>query len=201
MEFTKYERTDVIQSMYHYPDTEILINNFNIRDSKTLFQVESDLTQNRLFELYNSPIKGRFGFRHFIRIHEYIFQDIYPFAGKLRLENIWKGDTFFCKSEFIENSLKKNFEELKEENYLLNLSKADFIYRLSHYMSELNIIHPYREGNGRAIREYIRELALKNNKILNWHCVNNEELLEAAIQAVDFNYKLLQDCISKCLEE
>lgn len=197
--FSKYERTDYIQSIYHYPETEVLINKFDIRDEKVLTQLESDLTQNRLFELYESPVIGHLGVRHFNRIHHYIFQDLYSFAGKYRSEDIWKGDTFFCKSDVIGIQLEKILLELKEENFLIGLSDKMYIFRMAYYMSELNIIHPYREGNGRAIREYIRLVALKNNRIINWQNVDGKRMLEAAIRAVDFDYRLLETCIANCL--
>ena len=57
-------------------------------------------------------------------------------------------------------------------------------------MAELNIIHPFREGNGRTIREFIRLLALENNIQINWGNVDKDLLLEASIESVD-NYKIL----------
>ena len=67
-------------------------------------------------------------------------------------------------------------------------------------MSEINIIHPFREGNGRAIREYIRCLALTNGYIINWKLVDKSQLLNAMILSVDKNNAALADCIYSSFE-
>jgi len=66
-------------------------------------------------------------------------------------------------------------------------------------MSELNIIHPFREGNGRAIREFIRCLALKSGFILNWNAVTNSEILDASISSVNDISHLIK-VIRRCIE-
>ncbi len=158
--FSKYDREE-LSSRYCYPGTDVLINKENIRDAKALSQYEADITMLRQYELEKEePVKGRFGISHLTRIHEYIFQDIYPFAGKFRLENIFKGSTFFCKSEFIADNLKKILKELKADGYLKGLEPGQFAEKAAYYMSEINMIHSFREGNGRTLREFIRQLAL-----------------------------------------
>ena len=67
-------------------------------------------------------------------------------------------------------------------------------------MTELNAIHPFREGNGRAIREFIRELALNNGHKLNWGNVNNDVLLEKSIRSID-DYKELIPVLLQCVDE
>lgn len=97
-----------------YKDSEVLINKENIRDEKALAEYEADITMIRQYQLEKEqPVRGRFGMTHLKRIHRYIFQDIYFFAGKLRIENIEKGSTIFCKSEFIEENLEAIFNKLK----------------------------------------------------------------------------------------
>ena len=145
-------------------------------------------------------MKGKFGITHLKRIHGYIFQDIYPFAGKLRTENIEKGSTFFCKSQFIEENLNLTLSELTKDKYLIGLDLEEFSQKVAYYMSELNMIHPFREGNGRSIREFIRELAMNCNYIINWSLIEKETLLEATIIAVDKDLQPLKKCILKVLE-
>ncbi|MEA3423871.1 MAG: Fic family protein [Bacillota bacterium] len=193
--FTKYDREDSIQSVYCYSGTDIYKNKFKIMDSKRLSEVESDLVSNRLIEMSRNPIRGRFGVAHFLKIHKYMFQDVYYFAGKTREEDIWKGNTFFCKCEYIKSSLSEVLLKLKSEKYLKECNDKDIVSRLAFYMSELNMIHPFREGNGRAIREFIRILAHKNNYIINWQYVDSEMLFSATIMAADCQYDLLEECI------
>ena len=70
---------------------------------------------------------------------------------------------------------------------------------LAYVMAELNIIHPFREGNGRSIREFIRLMAKRMGYDLNWGNVDKEELLEASIMSID-NYKVLIGILKACVE-
>lgn len=91
--------------------------------------------------------------------------------------------------------------ELKRDRFLIGLSAEKFSEMAAYYMSELNIIHPFREGNGRSIREFIRQLALKCGYIINWPLIGSEALLEATITAAaDNNYRPLADCIFEVVE-
>jgi cell filamentation protein len=199
--FDKYNRKETINSKYCYSGTEVYINTFDIRDTKLLESVEAEFTFNRLAELTDQPIKGNFGIDHLKGIHKYIFQDLYSFAGKIRTEDIWKGNTLFCKCQYIESSLKRIFDELKSEQYLEDADKEYFIERSAYYMCEINVIHPFREGNGRVIREFIRTLGLKNGYQINWQFVNSEKILNAAILGVDRKYELMEECMRDSLKQ
>jgi len=198
--FSRYDRKKNAESVYCYPGTDVLVNILGIRNSKDLASFEADITLQRQYELeHEYLIRGRFGAAHLKNIHKYIFQDIYPFAGKYRVEDLWKGDTFFCKSEHIHENLKRVLAELKNENYIRNLGLRDCAARLAFYMSELNMIHPFREGNGRAIREFIRVLGLQANYIIDWSRVDAEILLQATITSVNGDPGLLTECMVKTM--
>lgn len=107
MTFSRYNCEDFIQSIYCYLDTDILINKLDIKDMDLLKEAETELTQLRLYKLQREPIEGRFTITHLQKIHKYIFQDVYYFAGKLREETIIKGNTQFCQSPFIKENLNK----------------------------------------------------------------------------------------------
>lgn len=199
--FSKYDRKETTQSIYCYPNTDVLINFENIRDPQALAEYEADITMFRLYQLQKEqPVTGRFGITHLKRIHKYIFQDIYPFAGKFRMENIEKGSTFFCKSEFIEENLTLIFSQSKKDQYLRNRDLEVFSQKAAFYLSELNMIHPFREGNGRTIREFIRQLALSCGYIINWSLIKSEALLEATIVAADKDLDLLTQCLVQVIE-
>lgn len=193
--FSKYDRIEVVQSLYCYPDTDILKNKAGLKDAEALAKFESELTTMRLYMLYDNPINGRFTVTHLRNIHHFIFQDVYPFAGKFRMEDIQKGTTYFCKSQYIVNNLGSLLKKLKQENFLKSLDVLIFAQRAAYYMSELNMIHPFREGNGRTIREFIRCLGIKAGHELNWSLVDKDELLEAVIAAVRFDLKPLEKCL------
>lgn len=200
MIFSRYNLKDYIQSIYCYEDTDILINKLDIRDKDLLSEAEAEYTAQRLLELDLRPLNGKFTSSHLMNIHKFIFQDIYPFSGKIRLEDISKGETMFARSQFIKDSLKGLLSHLKNENYLNGLQISDFSARVAYYMAELNIIHPFREGNGRAIREFIRCLGIKNGYIINWDAVNKDRLLQASILSVG-DSKELAVCIETCIEK
>lgn len=172
---SRYDRKETTQSIYCYEGTEVLINKEHIRNAEDLARYESDITMLRQYELeHENSIKGRFGAAHLKKIHKYIFRDIYPFAGKCRFEDMWKDQTFFCKTEYIEENLTELLEALKQENYLTKLDIEVFSARIAYYMSEMNMIHPFREGNGRTIREFIRQLALRAGYEIDWSLVEPE---------------------------
>lgn len=187
-------------SKYCYQNSNTLINKLEIKDQATLQKYEARITAAKLLALRQKGITGTFDKNHFINIHKYIFEDIYPFAGKFRTENIAKGYFRFAEWEYIEEELDKLLLKLKNENYLKEKSKEELAKALSYYMSELNVLHPFREGNGRTIREFIRQLALKNDYILNLKKVEPQEMLNASIKSI-VETEELENIIKKCLEK
>lgn len=134
-------------SKYCYPNSEVLINKMNIQDAKKLQYYEAKITAAKSLGLRQKGITGNFDKAHFLSIHQYLFEDIYPFAGKLREENIAKGEFRFAMWEYIEPELETLLNKLKKENYLEGLSIEQLSQRLAYYLSELNVLHPFREGN------------------------------------------------------
>ena len=103
--------------VYCYPGTEVLINNFKERDPKVLSQLERMLTAARVVDLLKKPVKGKFDLLHLKKIHHYIFQDLYPWAGEIRCVNISK-EILFCDAQYIEKEISKVFNKLQNENFL-----------------------------------------------------------------------------------
>ena len=186
-------------SNYCYKDSNVLINKLDIHDEKLLQKYEAKITAAKLLALRQKGIIGNFDAEHLNKIHTYLFEDIYPFAGKYRNENIAKGVFRFAEYEYIEPELQRLMNQLKDENYLSNLSKEELAERLAYYLSELNVLHPYREGNGRTTREFIRELALKNGYILNLSKVSPSDFLNASIKSI-VDTSNLAKLIFQCLE-
>ena len=187
-------------SKYCYPNSNVLINKLNIQNNKDLAYYEARITAAKLLGLRFQGITGNFDKTHLLAIHHYLFEDIYPFAGKLRDENIGKGAFRFASFEYIEPELDRLLEQLKKENYLENLSKQQLAIKLAYYLSELNVLHPFREGNGRTNREFIRQLALKNGYLLNLKKVPPKQTLEASIESI-VDTRKLENIIEECLEK
>lgn len=99
----------------------------------------------------------------------------------------------------IDQELQKICGLIQQEHYWNKATDDVFIDRLAFVMAELNIIHPFREGNGRSIRECIRELALHNGIVLNWGNVDREAVLRTAIDSVD-DYTALIPLLERCIE-
>ena len=188
--FSKYGVYTTTQSVYCYPDSNVLKNKLNIRDNKLLKTAEEEITLIKQMELLKNPIKGNFSKAHLMNIHKFIFEDIYLFAGKIRREQISKADTMFYPPDLIDRELEKVFAKIKEKNMFKETDKEKVFANLAYVMAELNIIHPFREGNGRSIREFIRLMAKRMGYDLNWGNVGKEELLEASVLSVD-DYKVL----------
>ncbi|MFC4768386.1 Fic/DOC family protein [Effusibacillus consociatus] len=139
------------QSRYCYPETDVLINKANLRELDQLERFEKYATTARLHQLNLKPINGNFDFKHLSKIHWFIFQDVYPFAGKVRDEDISKGNFRFALPQYIYSEADRIIGELKQDNYLKGLSLVKHVERLAYYMAELNVLHPFREGNGRTL--------------------------------------------------
>lgn len=187
-------------SIYCYPGTNTLINKLDIHDSNKLFKLEKQIVLAKSYILRQNSNINTFDKKHFLHIHKFLFEELYPFAGKFRTENISKGEFTFAWWEYIENELDRLLNELKSENYLEGLNKKELSKRLSYYLSELNVLHPFREGNGRTIREFIRELAFKNGYVLDLQNTTPEEIFNACVKSV-YDTTDLEDILYNCLKE
>ena len=185
-------------SIYCYPGTSTLINKLDIHDSNKLFNLERQIVLAKSFILRQNVKNYGFDKQHFLGIHKFLFEDLYPFAGKTRTENISKGEFTFANWEFIDEQLDYLLNKLKSENYLEDLSKEDLSKRLAFYLSELNVLHPFREGNGRTIREFIRELAYKNGYVLDLTKNSAKEIFHASVKSV-YNTSELEKILLNCL--
>ncbi len=194
--FSKYEVYTTTQSIYCYPNSNVLKNKLNITDNSVLKTAEEEITLIKQMELLKNPIRGNFTKAHLMKIHRFIFEDIYSFAGKLRREQISKADTMFYPPNLIDRELDKVFANIKEKNMLRESNEEKAFDNLAYVMAELNIIHPFREGNGRSIREFIRLMAKRMGYDINWGNVDKEKLLSASIQSVD-DYKVLISVLKK----
>ena len=112
-------------------------------------------------------------------IHQQLFQDAYDWAGELREVDISKGDTRFCHFEYIENEGNDLMQALEDERYLVALPKDEFIKRLAHYYCEINVLHPFFVGSGRAQRVFFEQLAIHAGYVLDWSVVDPQTWSQA----------------------
>lgn len=169
---------------YCYPNSSVLRNKLNITNEHDLSVAEREISSLRIMEIESEPLKGKLDFKHLKDIHYNIFKDIYEWAGQIRTVNISKGSVF-CYYENIESYADYVFNKLNEEDYLINAAK-DVIYdRFSFYMSEINALHPFREGNGRSQRVFMSYLAKVAGYELNFEEITQEKMIE--LSSLAFN--------------
>lgn len=160
----RIEEINRLWDSYFYPGTTTLINKLNIYDKDELAQKEAEVTFEKLVELYLNPIKGNFDAEHLRNIHKYIFGDIYEWAGEYRYVNMRK-TTGFTDVENIPTFIDGEFKLMNAEIGTI-YSVHDLAAFLAEYYVHLMAIHPFREGNGRSYREFLREFVLEKTKQL-----------------------------------
>lgn len=114
-------------------------------------------------------------------LHKVLFDNIYSFTGEIRDVSLVKNQTRFCEHQFIEENLIKIIEEIANELPFKNKKLAS--KRLAYFKTELNIIHPFREGNGRTIRLFIREVAKSLGYNWEFEFIGRTEYIEAMIES------------------
>jgi cell filamentation protein, protein adenylyltransferase len=167
-------------NLYEYANG-VLRNKLDIRDAEQLKQVEAALTALRILELHARPLLGHFDLAHLKAIHAFTFQDVYAWAGELRQVDIIKDASRFAHFAFLEGQANKLFANLSQENYLQGLSLEQFAARAAYYLGELNVLHPFREGNGRTQRLFISALARDAGFQIAWTTVSEEQMKSASI--------------------
>ena len=195
-----WRQSEMSDLMYCYPDSNVLKNKLGIKDQDRLHEIERKLTALRINDLIRMPIRGKFDLKHFCQIHFYIFQDLYTWAGDLRKVDIAKGN-MFCKAMFLESQADMIFGAIKKENYLEGLDYEGFVKRLAFHFSEINALHPFREGNGRSQREFIRELALYNQYAIDFSRVDSGKMLDASVDSFLCKYEKMEILFDKCLRK
>lgn len=180
---------------YIYPNTDVLKNKKNIRDFDILQKVERDTSIIRATELAKRPIQGNFDLKHLQKIHKKLFGDIYEWAGELRTVDISKGSSRFAHTPYIQSFLDDTFRKLEKENYLKDIGIDKFSERAAFYMGEINAAHPFREGNGRTMREFISQLAKTNNYKISWDNINQEDMIKASIHSMNGDNRFLANLI------
>jgi cell filamentation protein len=165
---------------YLYPGTDVLKNLRGFRDPALLDRFEAGAAARRLVELTKAPVKGRFDTAHLREIHRRIFQDVYAWAGQFRTVNISKDGHLFGAASFVEQALADVLHRLSSEKHMQGSNLDTFIDRAGFYLGEINAAHPFREGNGRTQREFIREIGLKAGFAIDWSRITREEMIEAS---------------------
>lgn len=171
-------------SKYCYPNSDVLINKLNIINAYKLYKTEKKDTFIKLYMLQTNPIKGSFDFSHLKAIHKYIFNDLYDWAGQVRTVDINKG-FWFCPTENIQSYADTIFSKYYPQCYAVKNNRDDFIKILAENYGELNALHPFREGNGRAQREFARLVCMECGYDFDLSCTYHQNMLNASIISLE----------------
>ncbi len=149
-----------------------LDNKFGITDSAELARVEESISKKKALALFEDGLLDGFKvgtFRGLCQIHRYLFEEIYDFAGKMRTVNLAKGGFRFAPLMYLDAALK-NIDKMPQSTFDEIIEK---------YV-EMNIAHPFREGNGRSTRIWLDAILKKElHQVIDWQKVDKEDYLLA----------------------
>jgi cell filamentation protein len=165
---------------YTDPVTGVLRNKLGLTTEDELLTAERDITRAALILLKEAPVTPTYNLEHLCEIHRRIFEAVYDWAGQIRTIRISKGSSTFCLPQFIESSSDIIFSELRDEMIARPAPRDKFVERLADYFGEVNALHPFREGNGRAQRAFFEQLAGAAGFVLDWQSLNAARNVDAS---------------------
>lgn len=171
----------------------ILNNKLNVTNQAALDRAEERLSKQKAKKLYDSGKIDEIEvgtFKGLAEIHEFLFSEIYDFAGNIRTVNIAKGNFQFAPVMYLEHSLK----------HIDQLPQTSFEEIIKKYV-EMNIAHPFREGNGRTTRIWLALILKKElQKVVDWNLINKEDYL-SSMERSPINDLEIRYLISKTLTD
>ncbi|GGI15205.1 hypothetical protein GCM10007377_14740 [Galliscardovia ingluviei] len=185
---------------YLIQGTTVLRNLAGIIDSAEFDAFESTSARLRMIEFFDSNPQVEPTLRGVRAIHYQLFQDVYDWAGQLRTINMGKGESLFLPLEFFSNGIEYFERTLKEDHYLQGLNRVQFIERLAMNFDNLNVLHPFREGNGRTQRLFWSVIARDAGWDIQWPQISAQENIDASVQALlHVNYQPLMALFDRCV--
>ncbi|MCS7484290.1 Fic/DOC family protein [Umezawaea endophytica] len=163
---------------YLDPGSKVLINKLGVVDAVLLRQVEAEATFLRDAQLKAVTLPGRFDLAHLRAFHRHLFGDVYPWAGEVRRVDLTRTATF-AHWAHIESYAADVFGRLRAEHHLATEDDEGFLDRFTYFYAEVNALHPFREGNGRAQRAFFRQLALHAGRRIDFGLLDPASYNEA----------------------
>jgi len=193
----KYVDHDYI---YTDPKTGILRNLADITDPDDLLFFESGAVAKRIQELYEKPLKIK-GVDSLLSIHRHLFQDVYSWAGKRRKVEISKAGKQFFPTTHFDNTFRFIDTLISDYRSITKGENLQITAKLAEILDNVNYLHPFREGNGRAQREFLRLLALEKGLTLNLNPPDNKNVYDQYMQGtINSDVKTLTKLILDLIE-
>lgn len=182
------------------PDrTDVLKNRWGVETHSELRVKEYRATAVRMLEIAEGDgPKGNFDKAHLKAIHGHIFQDVYEWAGHTRNETpivdgehvepiggLSKGSTSFLPGSIIEMGLDEALRPIRDPHALREVTPEQFAERAGQVLAELNYVHPFREGNGRAQEAFISELGRHYGHEIDFSVISKPRMVEASIETTN----------------
>lgn len=180
-----------------YPGSHTLINFLHITDADLLEAAEREITAFAASHIEFSP--PPYSLDYLCSIHKTLFEDIYAWAGSIRAIDISKGGTRFCLAHRIVAEAKKVFSSLAQEDNFERCNRAELVKKVADFYGDINMLHPFREGNGRAQRILFEHIVVNAGFEIAWASITAEEWLEANIASVHCDYRLLEALFERCI--
>lgn len=158
-----------------------------ITEEETLQEVERQITEIAASEMEFVP--PPYDLAQLRQIHYQLFLDLYEWAGEIRSIDLSKGNTRFCHAARIEPEANKIFRSLAQLNWLEGLGREALVPKAAEFYGELNMLHPFREGNGRAQRLLFEHMIINAGFEISWGGIDRDEWIEANVAAVGVDYR------------
>jgi len=191
------DKYGVGEDAYCYPGSSVLRNKLDIRDELTLSEAEQQLSAIAADNVeFNPP---PFSLTYLQDIHRQLFSDLYEWAGELRTVGMAKQDTRFCQPQYMETESAKIFANMATANWFEGMSRAELIVAVSEAYSDINVVHPFREGNGRAQRILFEHLIMNAGFEISWWGIEKDEWIFANIAAYNCALGPMEQVFEKCI--
>ena len=191
------DKYGVGQDPYCYPGTHILRNKLNIRCEAELDQAERELS-----DIAASQIEfclPPYDLTYLRQIHRRLFCDLYDWAGEIRNVDISKDTTRFCRADRVVPEGEKLLAQSANARWYEGLPLPEFISACAEIFGDLNVVHPFREGNGRTQRILFEHIIVNAGYEITWWEVDAAEWVQANIAAVHCDYSLLREILARCI--
>lgn len=187
---------DSADDHYCYPGTTVLKNRRDLRTQAALDRFETAITAQR----FDEPLPiGTLTEQHYRRLHRHLFRDVYGWAGEYRTVRISKGDSPFCYPEYIPGEMAKLFAALRQDGNLSGLSAQRFARKAASFLSNLNAIHPFRDGNGRSQMAFTTLLAARAGHPLHLNRLVPVDFMAAMIRSFQGDEEPLAEHLARLL--
>lgn len=165
---------------YCLPGGDCLRNKHGLTEPAELRVFEARIVSIRDVELARQTLPGEYNLEHYQEFHRRLFQDVYDWAGELRTVDISKEGSRFCHWRYVSEQMSALLARLVADNLLIGRNRPGFVERLATYYGDLNALHPFREGNGRALRAFLRQVSAVAGWRLDWSALDPDANVRAS---------------------